>query len=151
LGGKQDKKKHQAFVRRWQKRLLGDSEPIGAHVDPYDPTSPVRIAPEDQGQEVEVLDQDASGLGSSNFNYKKATHANGLKHVGGEEFAEQVEELQLAREFEKLTLRTYTPLTMKMANQIENLTGTQYTLRDENFMMAQSFENATGKPYTNWR
>src|SRR5690349_5040866 len=57
LSGTQDKKKHQQFVRRWQKRILGDSEPIGARVDPYDPTSPIRIAPEETGEYEEVLDE----------------------------------------------------------------------------------------------
>jgi hypothetical protein len=149
--GKQDKKKHQAFVRRWQKRLLGDSEPIGAHVDPYDPTSPVRIAPEEQGEELEVIEDaqlDALGLGPV---YEEADNGNRLRHVGSEEWIEQLEEGKLAKEFEKLTMRTYTPLDTKMADQIEDLTGSMYTLRDENLMMAMAFHEFTGKPYTSWR
>jgi actin-related protein 6 len=143
--GKQDKKKHQQFVRRWQKRLLGESEPIGAHVDPYDPTSPVRIAPEDQGEEIELLEDDAN---SAFPRYQKAEHARHLKHVGGDEWLAQVEEGDMAKEFEKLTLRTYTPLSLEMADEIEEMTGTPYTLKDENLMMAQTVHNVTGRPYT---
>lgn len=150
LGGKQDKKKHQQFVRRWQKRLLGDSEPIGAHVDPYDPTSPVRIAPDEQGEELEVL-EDQKIVESQGPLYQEAHDGRRLRHVGGKEWTEQLEEGILAKEFEKLTLRTYTPLSLKMADQIEDLTGTPYTLRDENLMMAQMFHDFTGKPYTDWR
>lgn len=149
--GKQDKKKHQAFVRRWQKRLLGDSEPIGAHVDPYDPTSPVRIAPEEQGEEVEIIEDaqvDGKDLGPL---YAEAQRGDRLRHVGGEEWIEQLEEGKLAKEYEKLTMRTYTPLDKKMADQIEDLTGSLYTLRDENLMMAMAFEEFTDKPYTGSR
>ncbi|KAG9191888.1 hypothetical protein G6011_10622 [Alternaria panax] len=146
LPGKQDKRKHQQFVRRWQKRLLGDSEPIGAHVDPYDPTSPVRIAPEDQGEYEEVLEEDAS-----NFpRYRQAKHASGLQRVGGEEWVRQNVEKDMAKEFEKLTLRTYTPLTLGMADEIEELTGTPYTLKDENLMMAQTMHDKTNRPYTHY-
>ena len=147
-GGKQDKKKHQQFVRRWQKRLLGESEPIGAHVDPYDPTSPVRIAPEDQGEEIEVLEEDAN---SAFPRYQKAEHGRKLKHVGGEEWLAKNEEGEMAREFEKLTLRTYTPLSLEMADQIEEWTGTPYTLRDENLLMAQTVHQVTGRPYTEFK
>ncbi|KAF3036169.1 hypothetical protein E8E12_003911 [Didymella heteroderae] len=143
--GKQDKKKHQQFVRRWQKRLLGESEPIGAHVDPYDPTSPVRIAPEDQGEELEVLEEDAVFKFPT---YQKADHGRNLKHVGGEEWLAKNEEGDMAREFEKLTLRTYTPLSLDMADQIEEWSGTPYTLRDENLLMAQTVHQVTGRPYT---
>ncbi|KAJ4305086.1 hypothetical protein N0V90_000616 [Kalmusia sp. IMI 367209] len=153
LTGKHDKKKHQQSIRRWQKRLLGDSEPIGAHVDPYDPTSPVRIAPEEQGEEVEVLEDDErmSEILADNGAeavYKEATVGTDLLHVGGKQWTDQMEEGNIAKEFEKLTLRTYTPMTMNMANEIEDLTGTLYTLRDENLMMGQTFEEHTGKPYT---
>ncbi|KAJ4342250.1 hypothetical protein N0V87_001236 [Didymella glomerata] len=143
--GKQDKKKHQQFVRRWQKRLLGESEPIGAHVDPYDPTSPVRIAPEDQGEELELLEEDAEFKFPA---YQKADHGRKLKHVGGEEWLAKTEEGDMAREFEKLTLRTYTPLSLDMADQIEEWSGTPYTLRDENLLMAQTVHHVTGRPYT---
>jgi hypothetical protein len=146
--GKQDKKKHQQFVRRWQKRLLGESEPIGAHVDPYDPTSPVRIAPEDQGEELEVLDDDANAAFPS---YQKADHGRKLKRVGGDEWLAQIEEGNMAKEFEKLTLRTYTPLSLEMADEIEEMTGTPYTLKDENLMMAQTVHNVTGRPYTDFK
>ncbi|KAG9206966.1 hypothetical protein G6514_000257 [Epicoccum nigrum] len=142
--GKQDKKKHQQFVRRWQKRLLGESEPIGAHVDPYDPTSPVRIAPEDQGEEIEVLEEDAVAFPQ----YREAQHGYRLKHVGGEEWLAKNEEADMAKEFEKLTLRTYTPLSLNMADQIEEWTGTPYTLRDENLLMAQTVHQVTERPYT---
>lgn len=146
LPGKQDKKKHQQFVRRWQKRLLGDSEPIGAHVDPYDPTSPVRIAPEEQGEYEEVLEED-----SPNFpHYKPSENISGLQRVGGEEWLRQKVERDMAKEFEKLTLRTYTPLTLEMADEIEELTGTPYTLKDENLMMAQTVHEKTKRPYTDY-
>ncbi|KAF1351573.1 hypothetical protein EJ07DRAFT_137371 [Lizonia empirigonia] len=145
--GKQDKKKHQQFVRRWQKRLLGESEPIGAHVDPYDPTSPVRIAPEDQGEEIEVLDDDASAPFPR---YQRAEHGRKLKHVGGDEWLARIEERAMASEFEKLTLRTYTPLSLDMADEIEEMTGTPYTLRDANLLMAQTVHNVTGRPYTEY-
>ena len=145
--GKQDKKKHQQFVRRWQKRLLGDSEPIGAHVDPYDPSSPVRIAPEDQGEEFEVLDDDNASLPV----YNKASHNKRLMHVGGEQWLAQRNEVEMAREFEKLTLRTYTPLSLQMADDIEDLTGTPYTLADENLMLAQTVHTVTGRPYTRFK
>ncbi len=144
LPGKQDKRKHQQFVRRWQKRLLGDSEPIGAHVDPYDPTSPVRIAPEDQGEYEEVLEEEASNLPK----YKPAKYARGLHRVGGEEWLREKVEKDMAKEFEKLTLRTYTPLTLGMADEIEELTGTPYTLKDDNLMMAQTVHEKTRRPYT---
>ncbi|KAH7340056.1 hypothetical protein BKA66DRAFT_544094 [Pyrenochaeta sp. MPI-SDFR-AT-0127] len=151
LPGKQDKKKHQQFVRRWQKRLLGDSEPIGAHVDPYDPTSPVRIAPEEQGEYEEVLDEDRSDGSGPDFPlYKPAEDSRKLLHVGGEQWLKQKFEADLAKEFEKLTGRTYTPLTLEMANEIEELTGTPYTLRDENLMMAQTVHHVTGRPYTDY-
>ncbi|KAI4655443.1 hypothetical protein J4E93_000155 [Alternaria ventricosa] len=146
LPGKQDKRKHQQFVRRWQKRLLGDSEPIGAHVDPYDPTSPVRIAPEDQGEYEEVLDEEAS----KSPQYKPAKYLRGLPRVGGEEWLQEKVEKDLAKEFEKLTLRTYTPLTLDMANEIEELTGTPYTLKDENLLMAQTVHEKTKRPYTDY-
>ncbi|KAL5387047.1 hypothetical protein PMIN06_008467 [Paraphaeosphaeria minitans] len=160
LGGKQDKKKHQAFVRRWQKRILGDSEPIGAHVDPYDPNSPVRIAPEEQGEEIEVLEEEMQAVKSARRQhahdeklvkqpYKEAT-VGPLLHVGGKEWIEQAEEVRLAKEFEKLTQRTYTPMTQAMADEVEKLSGTYYTLRDENLMMAQTFDEVTGKPYTDF-
>jgi hypothetical protein len=145
--GKQDKKKHQQFVRRWQKRLLGDSEPIGAHVDPYDPSSPVRIAPEDQGEELEVLDDDSAPLPV----YTKASHNKRLMHVGGEQWLAQRSEVDMAREFEKLTLRTYTPLSLQMADDIEDLTGTPYTLADDNLMLAQTVHTVTARPYTRFK
>ncbi|KAF2687071.1 hypothetical protein K458DRAFT_333133 [Lentithecium fluviatile CBS 122367] len=151
LLGKYDKKSHQQSVRRWQKRLLGDSEPIGSRVDPYDPTSPVRIAPEEQGEELEVLEEALSepsvDLGPV---YEEAQTWDRLRHVGGEEWIEQLEEGKLAKEYEKLTMKTYTPLDLKMADQIEDLTGSMYTLRDENLMMATAFHEFTGKPYTDW-
>jgi len=152
LSGKADKKKHQQFVRRWQKRLVGDSEPIGAHVDPYDPTSPVRIAPEEQGAEVEVLNEEAyDSINKIGAVYREAPSGLGLLHVGGKQWTDQLEEGAMAKEFEKLTMRTYTPLTLNMADQIEDLTGTPYTLRDNNLMMAQTFHDFTNKPYTDTR
>ncbi|KAF1842548.1 actin-domain-containing protein [Cucurbitaria berberidis CBS 394.84] len=149
LPGKQDKKKHQQFVRRWQKRLLGDSEPIGAHVDPYDPTSPVRIAPEEQGEYEEVLAEDR--LDDAEFPlYTPAEKSSRLLRVGGEQWLKQKLEGDMAKEFEKLTLRTYTPLTLDMANDVEELTGTPYTLKDENLLMAQTVHDLTGRPYTKY-
>jgi hypothetical protein len=161
LPGKQDKKKHQQFVRRWQKRLLGDSEPIGAHVDPYDPTSPVRIAPEEQGEYEEVLEEESSraGLGgeqdaTAQYYYAPAeeldpdTPGIRLMHIGHEKWLQQKLEGDMAKEFEKLTRQTYTPLSLEMANEIEELTGSPYTLRDGNLMMAQMVHEVTGRPYT---
>ncbi|KAH9872044.1 hypothetical protein J1614_006304 [Plenodomus biglobosus] len=151
--GKQDKKKHQQFVRRWQKRLLGDSEPIGAHVDPYDPTSPVRIAPEEQGEYEEVLDEAVELRKKPVYQpekreYRPASSTHRLPCVGDDQWLRRRLEADMAREYEKLTLRTYTPLSLDMANDIEGLTGTPYTLRDENLLLAQSVHNATGRPYT---
>ncbi|KAH4117859.1 hypothetical protein HBI62_070740 [Parastagonospora nodorum] len=165
LPAKQDKKKHQQFVRRWQKRLLGDSEPIGAHVDPYDPTSPVRIAPEEQGEYEEVLDEEGGknevlqqgrlkGLEADTYipveESGRSRPGADLLHVGGEEWLQQKVEADMAREYEKLTMRTYTPMTLGMANEIESLTGTPYTLRDDNLMMAQATHDVTARPYTSY-
>lgn len=142
-------------MRRWQKRLLGDSEPIGAHVDPYDATSPVRIAPEEQGEEEEVLvDEHGRELRPGELQdveHKEARSGRGLRHVGGKKWVERMEEVKLAKEFEKMTLRTYTPMSFKMANEIEELTGKLYSLRDENLRMADTFQERTGKPYTDFR
>jgi hypothetical protein len=133
--------------------LLGDSEPIGSRVDPYDPTSPVRIAPEETGEEVEVLEDGENTLDGkySEPEYEEAIISEGLIHVGGEKWIEEMEERELAKEFEKLTMRTYTPLDSRMADRIESLTGTMYTLRDENLMMATAFHEFTGNPYTKWK
>lgn len=153
---KQDKKKHQQFVRRWQKRLLGDSEPIGAHVDPYDPTSPVRIAPEDQGEYEEVLEEDSKRQLAEGPHYVPAQEAPGarpglsLQRVGGPQWSDLRRETARAKDFELFTKRTYTPLTLGMAGGIEDLTGTPYTLRDDNLMMAQTVHEVTGKPYTHY-
>ncbi|KAF1837010.1 hypothetical protein BDW02DRAFT_566426 [Decorospora gaudefroyi] len=161
LSGKPDKKKHQQFVRRWQKRLLGDSEPVGAHVDPYDPTSPVRIAPEELGEYEEVLEEDEEGgMKQSLPSYTPAQNTDAahrherldtmLPRVGGDEWLKQKVEQDMAKEFEKLTRRTYTPLTLEMADEIEELTGTPYTLKDENLMMAQMTHELTNRPYTDY-
>ena len=159
LPGKQDKKKHQQFVRRWQKRLLGDSEPIGAHVDPYDPTSPVRIAPEEQGDYEEVLEEHGGNDQHSKedqYRYIPAEEMGAerpgarLMHVGGDKWLQQKLEGDMAKEFEKLTRQTYTPLSLDMADEIETLTGTPYTLRDDNLMMAQTVHQVTRRPYTKY-
>ena len=154
LPGKQDKKKHQQFVRRWQKRLLGDSEPVGAHVDPYDPTSPIRIAPEELGEYEEVLEEDeakrTSRANPALPTYTPAAISRGLQRVGGEDWLRQKAEEDMAKEFEKLTLRTYTPLSLEMADEIEELTGTPYTLKDDNLMMAQTVHQITNRPYTDY-
>jgi hypothetical protein len=157
LPGKQDKKKHQQFVRRWQKRLLGDSEPIGAHVDPYDPTSPVRIAPEEQGEYEEVLEEDSKGTRNARRvhsvpeYYKPADVGRGLQHVGGETWVQERLERDMAMEFEKLTMQTYTPLSLDMANDIEGMTGTPYTLLDGNLLLAQTVHEVTQRPYTKYQ
>lgn len=117
-------------------------------MDPYDPTSPVRIAPEDQGEEIEVLEEDANATFPQ---YQKAEHGRKLRHVGGEEWLAKTEEADMAKEFEKLTLRTYTPLSLDMADQIEEWTGTPYTLQDENLLMAQTVHQVTGRPYTGFK
>jgi hypothetical protein len=114
----------------------------------------VRIAPEEQGEEVEELeDEQSEGTPAENDLplYEEAQYSDKLRRVGGKEWLEQLEEVELAKEFEKLTLRTYTPLDKKMANEVENWTGTPYTLRDENLYMAQAFEDINDKPYTEWR
>jgi actin-related protein 6 len=72
-------------------------------------------------------------------------------HVGGEEWRAQRNEVDMAREFEKLTLRTYTPLSLQMADDIEDMTGTPYTLADENLMLAQTVHTVTGRPYTRYK
>jgi hypothetical protein len=169
LPAKQDKRKHQQFVRRWQKRLLGDSEPIGAHVDPYDPTSPVRIAPEEQGEYEEVLEEESRRRGGhdevqqeSLKGFKAGSYVpvenkgrerpgGALLRVGGEEWLQQKVEAEMAKEYEKLTMRTYTPMTLGMANEIESLTGTPYTLRDDNLFMAQTTHDVTARPYTRFQ
>jgi hypothetical protein len=147
-------------VKRWQKRLLGDSEPVGAHVDPYDPTSPVRIAPEEQGEYEEVLEEDPEASEDSladRLAYLPVeelgweTPGAQLLRVGGEEWQKQKQEKELAAEFEKLTGRTYTPLRLQMASEIEDLTGTLYTLRDHNLRLAQQVHKATGRPYTHYK
>jgi hypothetical protein len=151
LPGKPNKKKHQQWVRKWQKRLLGDSEPIGAHVDPFDPTSPVRISPEEQGEYEEVLDLPENHELKASEWYEPAEHGKKLMRVGGEAWQKQKLEVERAREFEKLTLRTYTPMTLNMANEIEALTSTPYTLRDDNLYMAQTVHEVSGRPYTKYK
>ncbi|KAF2115665.1 hypothetical protein BDV96DRAFT_686873 [Lophiotrema nucula] len=91
-------RKHQAFVRKWQKRLLGESEPIGAHVDPYDATSPVRIAPEEMGGEEEVLDEEQGVPGEDGVvrgAYVPATRGEGLERVGGKKWRAEREEEEM--------------------------------------------------------
>lgn len=148
--GKNDPKKHQQLVRRWQKRLLGESEPIGAHVDPFDATSPVRIAPEEQGEELEVLADEGSNREMDTI-YEEELDGSRLRHVGGEKWVDQLEESKLAKEYEKLTMQTYTPLTLAMAEQLEDLTGTMYSLRNNNLAMADDFYMFSNKPYSKWR
>lgn len=109
----------------------------------------MRIAPEEQGEEVEVLSEEHVSLAGKML-YEQTDDGRNLRHVGGKQWTEQLEEVNLAKEFEKLTMRTYTPMSLQMADQIEDLTGTPYTLRDENLMMAQTFHEFTGKPYTHW-
>ena len=150
-------------MRRWQKRLLGDSEPIGAHVDPYDPTSPVRIAPEEQGEYEEVLEEEfqRKNLTERDYDYRYVpaedstgtTPGSKLMHVGGEAWLDQKHEVELAKEFEKLTCRTYTPLTMNMVDEIESLTGSPYYTRGGSSLAPQvraAVHQATGRPYTDF-
>ncbi|KAL5114455.1 Actin-related protein 6 [Pleosporales sp. CAS-2024a] len=163
LPAKQDKKKHQQFVRRWQKRLLGDSEPIGARVDPYDPTSPIRIATEERGEYEEVLEEDSSerdseaklkGIKAGSYVPVDTTgevrSGDALLHVGGEKWLQRKVEIEMAQEFEKLTLRTYTPMSLEMADDIEQMTGTPYTLRDGDLYRAQMTHKFTARPYTSY-
>lgn len=111
----------------------------------------MRIAPEEQGEYEEVLDEDRPGRRRDHLPlYTPAHQGLRLPHVGGEHWLQQKLEGDMAKEFEKLTLRTYTPLTLDMANEIEELTGTPYTLRDENLMMAQTVHQVTGRPYTHF-
>jgi actin-related protein 6 len=72
-------------------------------------------------------------------------------HIGTKGWVQQKVEGDRAKEFEKLTLRTYTPLTLEMADHIEELTGTPYTLRDDNLMMAQTVHEVTHRPYTSYQ
>lgn len=93
--------------------MLGDSEPIGAHVDPYDPTSPVRISPEEQGDEQEVLDEyDVNGQGQFNrlsidSSYVEAESGEGLATVGGKKWIKAKEEDTMVQRFEKFTMLKY--------------------------------------------
>lgn len=91
-----------AMVRKWQKRIHGDSEPIGHRVDPYDPTSPVRLAPEELGEEMEILEEEERGEGAP---YEPAYDATGLERVGGRTFVKQHEEMKLAERFEVLVAK----------------------------------------------
>lgn len=129
-------------------------------MDPYDPTSPVRIAPEEQGDYEEVLEEDLRATGASLTNrlaYMPVEELGWerpgaeLLVVGGEKWQKQRRERELAAEFEKLTMRTYTPLRLEMASEIEDLTGTMYTLRDENLKLAQTVHEVTDRPYTNYK
>jgi actin-related protein 6 len=110
----------------------------------------VRIAPEEQGEYEEVLDEDSNGRTIGRLSYKPAKSINDLTRVGGDEWLRQKVEVDMAKEFEKLTLRTYTPLTIDMASEVEELTGTPYTLKDENLAMAQTIHDVTKRPYTKY-
>lgn len=131
-------------------------------MDPYDPTSPVRIAPEEQGEYEEVLDEEDivnhGKAGVSHYHHYTPAEESGrprpgarLMHIGGEKWLQQKLEGDMAKEFEKLTMQTYTPLSLDMANEIEELTGTPYTLHDGNLMMAQTVHAVTGRPYTKYK
>jgi hypothetical protein len=119
----------------------------------------VRISPEEQGEYEEVLEEDGRisredrahkkhVMGLKPGQYEPAQRGTRLMRVGGEEWLQQKVEGDMAKEYEKLTLRTYTPMTLDMANEIETLTGTPYTLRDENLLMAQATHDVTARPYT---
>jgi hypothetical protein len=119
----------------------------------------VRISPEEQGEYEEVLEEDSriprhdrahkkNVLGLKPGQYEPAQKDTRLMRVGGEAWLQQKVEGDMAKEYEKLTLRTYTPMTLDMANEIETLTGTPYTLRDENLLMAQATHDVTARPYT---
>jgi hypothetical protein len=89
--------------------MLGDAEPIGAHVDPYDGTSPVRIAPEETGEELEVLEEahvDADG-NIIEYAYEGAESGEGLYWIGGKEWVSQRKEEELEERFAKLIGRGY--------------------------------------------
>lgn len=78
--------------------MTGDSEPIGSHVDPYDPTSPVRIRPEEQGEEEEVLEgaeRDEEGNWKENT-YEEAESGKGLERIGSEAWAKRMEDAEVA-------------------------------------------------------
>ncbi|KAF2204989.1 hypothetical protein GQ43DRAFT_437420 [Delitschia confertaspora ATCC 74209] len=98
FSSKPDKKKHRAFVRRWQKRLLGESDPVGAHVDPYDKTSPVRIAPEEQGEEEELLEEMEGG---EDWGYTQAETWRGLERIGSDKWVQQWKEWENADSWKK--------------------------------------------------
>ena len=90
--------------------MLGDSEPIGSHVDPYDPTSPVRISPEELGGEKEVLAEEAPFIRGPITEdvegvalYVEAKSGAGLEHVGGKAYRQRMEELEAVDLYTKLT------------------------------------------------
>ena len=62
---------------------------MGAHVDPYDKTSPVRIAPEEQGEEEELLEEMEEG---QEWGYEAAEVGKGLERVGGEKWVRKFRE-----------------------------------------------------------
>jgi hypothetical protein len=101
LDPRNDKQKHKMSIRKWQKRLLGDSEPIGAHVDPYDATSPVRIAPEETGEEQEMLEEaEINEHGSvENRTYYPAESGEKLPWVGTKRWVAAQKEEELEERF----------------------------------------------------
>lgn len=85
--------------------MTGDSEPIGAHVDPYDPASPVRIAPEEQGEEVEVLAEsviDEKGDIVEVEPYIPAETGEELQRIGNKKYVRELEEAALDKRFQDL-------------------------------------------------
>ncbi|KAF2263810.1 hypothetical protein CC78DRAFT_267444 [Lojkania enalia] len=106
LDGQRDKKKHQAWVRKWQKRLLGEAEPIGSRVDPFDPSSPVRISPEELGREEEVLEESDVAL-SRVQEMDEALSGEDLRWVGGVENQQIWDEEDIEELFEKLSMKQF--------------------------------------------
>ncbi|ORX99548.1 hypothetical protein BCR34DRAFT_592864 [Clohesyomyces aquaticus] len=112
LDGKKDKRKDQAFIRKWQKRLLGDSEPIGSRVDPYDPSSPIRISAEELGEEQEVVGDSELG---EDYEYEPAStwdtvdsegNKGTLEIIGGELWQRKMQEWHIQeRHLNYMTLK----------------------------------------------
>jgi hypothetical protein len=101
-----------AMVRKWQRRIIGDSEPIGSHVDPYDPTSPIRVAPEETGEEQEYIEgttvhDEWLGEEVEYIPYEEAEDGRKLVKIGTPEWIKEQEERAMVVRFEELLVRPY--------------------------------------------
>ncbi|KAH7139017.1 hypothetical protein B0J11DRAFT_451723, partial [Dendryphion nanum] len=132
-----DREKHVASIRKWQKRLLGDSEPIGSRVDPYDASSPIRIRPEETGEEVETLEELAgtqqeegeektvrwaSAKSGEPSLYMEADTGAGLAKVGGDKWIQKQKEIQLLERFNMMLAHSgegYDAVTPKFGPRVK--------------------------------